>query len=152
MRLRIRNRKDLYAGLIFVVFGALFAIIARDYPMGSALRMGPAYFPTILGSMLVVLGAIIAARSLFLDGEPIPPFGYRELALILGALILFGTLLDHVGLIISTVILIFLGSLAGHDFRVKEVAVLSAVLVVFALGVFYYGLGLPFHIWPGFLS
>lgn len=84
MQLRVRNRKDLYAGLIFIVFGALFAVIARDYPMGSALRMGPAYFPIILGSMLVVLGAIIAARSLFIKGEPIPPFGYRELALILG--------------------------------------------------------------------
>ncbi len=152
MRLQVKNRKDLYAGLIFVAFGALFAIIARDYPMGSALRMGPAYFPTVLGTMLVVLGAIIAARSLFLTGEPIAPFGYREIGLILGALILFGALLDHLGLVISTVVLIFLGSLAGHEFRVKEVAVVAAVLVALAVGVFYYGLGLPFHIWPVFLS
>jgi putative tricarboxylic transport membrane protein len=152
MRVRVRNRKDLYSGLIFAAFGALFAIIAHDYPMGSALRMGPAYFPTILGTLLVVLGIIIAARSLFLEGEPIAPFGFRELGLILGALILFGTLLDHLGLVISTVILIFLGSMAGHEYRTKEVAVLAVVLVAFALGVFYYGLGLPFHIWPEFLS
>ena len=152
MRVRVKSRKDLYSGLLFIVFGALFAVIARDYPMGSALRMGPAYFPTILGSLLVVLGAIIAARSMFVDGAPIPPFGYRELAFILGALILFGALLDHLGLVISTAILIFLGSMGGHEYRTKEVAVLAVVLIVFALGVFYYGLGLPFHIWPEFLS
>jgi putative tricarboxylic transport membrane protein len=152
MRVTVKNRKDLYSGLIFVVFGALFAFIARDYPMGSALRMGPAYFPTILGSLLVILGAIIAARSMFLEGEPIAPIGYRELGLILGSLILFGLMLDQIGMIISTTVLIFVGAMAGHEYRTKEVIVLAAVLLAVAVGVFYYGLALPFTLWPRFLS
>jgi hypothetical protein len=152
MRFKIMNPKDLYAGLIFVAFGALFAIVARDYPMGSALRMGPAYFPTILGSLLVVLGAIIALRSAFVRGETIDPIGFREVGLILAALVAFGALLDHIGFVLSTLLLIFLGSLAGHEFRKKEVLVLSIVLCALAVGVFYYGLGLPFRLWPEFLS
>jgi len=152
MRFKITNPKDLYAGLIFIAFGVLFAVVARNYPMGSALRMGPAYFPTILGSLLVALGAIIAVRSAFVRGDAISPIGYRELLLVLGALVLFGALLDHVGLVLSTILLIFLGSLAGHEYRTREVMVLSVVLCALAVGVFYYGLGLPFRLWPGFLS
>lgn len=152
MRLRVTNPKDFYAGLIFIGFGSMFAFIARNYPMGSALRMGPAYFPTILGSLLVILGAIVAIRSAFTKGDSVDPLGYRELALILGSLVVFGALLDHVGLIISTTLLIFIGAMAGHEYRTKEVAVLTVLLVVVAVGVFYYGLGLPFRLWPEFLS
>lgn len=152
MRFKILSPKDLYSGLIFIAFGALFAIVARNYPMGTALRMGPAYFPTILGSLLVALGVIIAVRSAFVRGDAVSPIGLRELGLILGALVLFGLLLDHVGMVISTVLLIFVGSMAGHEYRTKEVAILAAILTALAVGVFYFGLGLPFRLWPEFLS
>jgi hypothetical protein len=152
MRFKVMNYKDLYSGLIFVAFGALFALIARNYPMGTALRMGPAYFPTILGSLLIVLGVIIAARSAVVKADTVEPIGFRELGLILGALVLFGLLLDHVGMVISTVLLIFVGALGGHEFRTKEVAILAAILTALAVGVFYFGLGLPFRLWPEFMS
>lgn len=148
MRLRIRNKKDLYSGLIFMFFGGFFAIVARNYPLGSAVRMGPAYFPTILGSLLVVLGAIICARSLFLDGEKINTIGFRPLLMILSAVMVYGFLLDRLGLIIATVALIFISALGGHEFRFREVALLTVFLVCLSVGAFYYGLGLPFPLWP----
>lgn len=148
MRLRIRNRQDLYSGLIFIFFGGFFTFVARNYPMGSAVRMGPGYFPTILGSLLIILGAIICARSAVLDGPKISPVGFRPLLLILSAVMIYGFLLDRLGLIIATVALIVVSALGGHEFRIKEVAVLTAFLVALAVGAFYYGLGLPFPLWP----
>lgn len=148
MRLRVRNRKDLYSGLIFMFFGGFFAIVARNYPMGSALRMGPSYFPTILGSLLVILGAIICARSLVSAGEKISPIGFRPLLLILSAVLVYGFLLDRLGLIIATISLVFISALGGHEFRLREVVILAALLVALSVGAFYYGLGLPFPLWP----
>lgn len=148
MRLRVKNRKDLYSGLIFVFFGGFFAVLARNYPMGTALRMGPSYFPTILGSLLVILGVIIALRSLVVAGEKISPIGYRPLLLILTAVIVYGLLLDHLGLVIATVALVFISALGGHEFHFKEVLILTALLVALSVGAFVYGLGLPFPLWP----
>lgn len=148
MRLRVRNRKDLYSGLIFMFFGGFFAIVARNYPMGSALRMGPSYFPTILGSLLVILGAIICVRSLVSTGEKISPIGFRPLLLILSAVLVYGFLLDRLGLIIATISLVFISALGGHEFRFREVVILTALLVALSVGAFYYGLGLPFPLWP----
>ncbi len=148
MQLRVRNWKDLYSGLIFVFFGAAFFIVARNYPMGTALRMGPSYFPTILGGLLAILGVIIALRSLAVTGEPISPIGFRPLLLILAAVLLYGFLLDRFGLIAATVALIFVSALAGHEFRFKEVLILTVILVALSVGAFVYGLGLPFPLWP----
>jgi hypothetical protein len=148
LQLRVRNRKDLYSGLIFLFFGGFFAIVARNYPMGTALRMGPSYFPTILGSLLAVLGVVIALRSLVVTGEPITPVRFRPLLLVLAAVLVYGFLLDRLGLVIATIALVFISALGGHEFRSKEVSVLAAILVALSVGAFAYGLGLPFPLWP----
>jgi hypothetical protein len=148
MQLRVKNRKDLYSGLIFMFFGGFFAVVARNYPMGSAVRMGPSYFPTILGSLLVILGAIISLRSLVGTAEKIDPIGFRPLLLILSAVLVYGFLLDRLGLIIATIALIFISALGGHEFHFKEVTILATFLVALSVGAFYYGLGLPFPLWP----
>lgn len=148
MQLRVRSHKDLYSGLIFMFAGGFFAALAQHYPFGSALRMGPGYFPTILGSLLVVLGAIICVRSFVMTGEKIGAIGFRPLLLILAAVLVYGFLLDRLGLIIATVALIFISALGGHEFHFREVAILALLLVLFSIGAFYYGLGLPFSLWP----
>jgi Tripartite tricarboxylate transporter TctB family len=61
--MQIKNGKDFWAGLMYLAFGAAFMLVARNYAMGSALRMGPAYFPTVLGGILVVLGLTVFVRS-----------------------------------------------------------------------------------------
>jgi hypothetical protein len=134
---------------MFIGFGVGFAIVAQNYQMGTAVRMGPAYFPTVLGGLLAVLGLAIFIQSLVIDGPKVPAFAFRPLILILVAIVLFGIVLKPLGLVLASVILVGVGALGGHEFRWKEVAILYVVLVVFSVFVFVKGLGLPFPIWPG---
>lgn len=144
--------RDFWAGLMFMAFGLGFMVLARDYAMGSAVRMGPAYFPTVLGGLLTLLGAIVFARSFFLDSGRVPRWALRPLILILLSVLLFALALRPLGLVVATAVLIFVGALGGHEFRTREAALLYVVLIVFSILVFYKGLGLAFQLWPRFLE
>jgi hypothetical protein len=148
MSMHIKAPKDFWSGLIFTVFGVGFVAVARSYPIGSALRMGPAYFPTLVGGLLAILGVVLVARSTFSAGEAVSHIGLRALILVLGALVLFGYLLDFTGLVPAIVALVFVSSAGGHEFKWWEVSALAAVLVVLAVGIFYYGLGMPLNLGP----
>jgi hypothetical protein len=147
--MKIRAPKDFWAGLMFIGFGLGFAVIAQNYQMGTAVRMGPAYFPTVLGGLLALLGLAIFVQSFAISGPKVPAFLFRPLILILVALVLFAILLKPLGLVLASAVLIFVGALGGHEFRWKEVAILYVVLAAFSVFVFVKGLGLPFPIWPG---
>jgi hypothetical protein len=150
MSFKIRNQKDFNAGLLFILSGAGFAIVARDYPMGTAVRMGPAYFPTILGGLLVVLGLIVFSRAFFLADEPPRRTDWRALLLILGSVIVFGLLVDPFkgGLVVASVVLMMMSAYGGEEFKWGE-AIMSAVfLTAICVATFYYALGLPFQLWP----
>lgn len=148
MKIKIRNRKDFYAGLGFIFFGGLAVFIARNYPMGTAARVGPGYFPFILGSILSLLGLIIAVRSLWLSIEAIGPFVMRPLVLVLGSVVAFAILVQPIGLVLALLVLVVISSLGGSEFRPREVAILYLALAVMAIGIFVYSLGLPFKVWP----
>ncbi len=147
--MRIKAPKDFWAGLMFIVFGLGFAIGAQNYQLGTAVRMGPAYFPTMLGGLLVVLGLVIFLRSFVIEGAKVPPFFFKPVILIVIGTVLFGALLKPLGVVIATGALTVVGALGGVDFRWKEVAILFVVLAVFAVWVFVKGLGLPIPVWPG---
>jgi intracellular septation protein A len=194
--MQIKNGKDFWAGLMFIGFGLGFMLVALNYPMGSAVRMGPAYFPTVLGGMLAVLGAMVFFRAFVskfghpvkvlefrlplligsivvggatyfadsqLKGMPmvefaltglalflfIGAFGPRSMFLVLLAVVIFGYALKPLGLVLATVLLIVISAIGGHDFRNKEIVILTVVLVLFGVLVFVKGLGLPFNLWPG---
>src|ERR1700674_5593159 len=106
----IRHPKDFFAGLIFIAFGLAAIIIAANYPLGTAARMGPGYFPRILGILLILLGSALALRALKLKGEPLPRWHWRPTLVVLGSVVLFGAIVNYVGLALSTVILIVLSS------------------------------------------
>lgn len=152
----IRSKKDLYAGLMFIAFGFIFMGVARGwiagdgYPMGTAVRMGPAYFPTILGGLLMALGAIIAARGFLLDDDPPRKTQWRIMGLVLLGVALFGIVIGPLnwGAVAASAVVVFVSASAGHEFRWKEALIEAALLSVFVVLVFYYGLGLPFKIWP----
>jgi hypothetical protein len=148
MAAHIRNPKDFWSGLIFAALGVAFVATARNYPLGSALRMGPAYFPTMVGGLLAILGLVLIARSAFVTGEAIGHIGLRALILVLGALVLFGYLLDFTGLVPAIAALVFVSAAGGHEFKFGEVAILAIALVVLAVGIFYYGLGMPLDLGP----
>ena len=145
----IKSPKDFWAGLMFAAFGGGMATIAvLNYQMGSAVRMGPAYFPVVLGSILAILGLILLARSVALKGEKVPTFHFRPLLFILVACLAFAYTLKPLGLTGATLLLVFISAFGGHEFNWKEVAILYVVLIVFSVLVFVKGLTLPFPICP----
>jgi hypothetical protein len=139
----IRHPKDFWTGIIFLFFGLGAVFIGQDYAMGSAGRMGPAYFPSVLGTLLAVIGLIGIIRSFILVGEPIGRFYMKELLMILAAILLFGILMRGAGLVPAILVLIFLSAYAGPKFNLKEVTFLAVGLAVFAVVVFVKLLGLP---------
>ncbi len=145
---RNRDRRDFASGLMFMGIGAFFAIGAKAYPMGSAVRMGPAYFPTVLGWMLFILGLIVFIRSFFLHGEPLNRINWRPVIFVLGSVLAFSFLLEVIGLALTSLILMLVSAIGGWDLRWKEQIINAVLLTALNVGLFYYGLGLPFRLWP----
>jgi hypothetical protein len=147
--MKIKSPKDFGAGLMFVGIGGFFMVWAlTHYQMGTAVRMGPAYFPTVLGGLCAVLGLIVLLQSFAIEGPPVPRMSMRPLILISLACVVYGYLMKPLGLVISTAALVFIAAYGGHEFKFKEVAILYVVLIVFSVLVFVKGLTLPFPLWP----
>ncbi len=150
--MKIKNPQDFWAGLMFIAFGAFFLVGAGNYQMGTAVRMGPGYFPTMLGGLLAVLGAIVFIGSLVIDGNKVPKMTFKPIFFISIALLLFGYLLKPLGFVLATMILVIVSAFGGHEFRVKEVLLLAVGLAIFSVLTFMKGLGLPFQLWPAFFG
>lgn len=148
MKFNLRSQ-DTLAGLFFILFGALSLHFAADYPMGTAVRMGPGYFPTIVGWCTIVLGVLVTLGGLVTDGEPAEPPHFRSLLFVTAGIVLFGLLIDRAGLMVATAILVVLARLAGPDYRrVKEIAAQYVILTIAVAALFVWALKLPIPIWP----
>jgi len=151
--MKIKSPQDFWAGLMFIGFGLFFALVAQfNYQMGSAVRMGPAYFPTVLGGLLFVLGAIVMFNSFVVTGASVAKFHFRPLLFVMVSSLAFAYLLKPLGLVLASIALVFISAYGGHEFKWKEVAILSVVLVFFSVLVFVKGLTLPFPICPSFID
>ena len=151
--MKIKAPRDFWAGLMFIGVGLFFLIVAQmNYQMGTAVRMGPGYFPSVLGGMLAVLGGIVLFDSFILTGPKVNKFHFRPLIFILISSLAFAYLLKPLGLVLASVALIFISAFGGHEFKFKEVAILTVVLVIFSVLVFVKGLTLPFPICPSFID
>jgi hypothetical protein len=150
---KIKSPKDFWAGLMFMGVGLFFLVWAvANYQMGTAVRMGPAYFPALLGGLMAVLGFIVLLGSFAISGPPVPKFQFRPLILISAACVVYGYLMKPLGLILATLALVFISAYGGHEFKWKEVSILYVVLIVFSVLVFVKGLTLPFPICPAFMD
>jgi hypothetical protein len=147
--IRIRNPRDFWSGALFTGIGIAAVILGSRYALGSAARMGPGYFPRILGLLLVLLGGILAVRATQTSGPAVPRFKWRPLVIVLGSVVLFGAIVRTVGVALSTVILIVLASAASREFRPVEASIVGIALAALAVGVFVVGLQLQLPIWPG---
>ncbi len=132
---------------MFTGFGIITIVIAHDYPMGSAVRMGPGYFPMYLGGILLILGVIITLNSLKTDGNKIKPLTWRPTVLLSFAFGIFAWAIDTIGFVLALLVMIFVSSLANKEFKFTEIAILSIVLIVGCWAVFIMGLKLPFPLW-----
>jgi hypothetical protein len=148
----IRNPRDFYAGLLFVAFGVVALVFAQSYPLGTASRMGPGYFPRVLGVLLVSLGALqtlIGMRGR--SGLPLQ-WHWRPLFILLASVALFIVLTTWLGLIVAALVLVFISSAASAEFRWKEALIAGAVQGVAAAALFVWALGLPLPVWPPFIG
>jgi hypothetical protein len=146
---KIPRPKDFYAGLLFVAFGVFAIIVARNYPLGTAARMGPGYFPHLLGILLIVLGAALSLTALRGQGPPLPGWKWRPVSIVLLSVVAFGLVLTHAGLVLSTIGLIAVASTASREFRFRESLLSGVLLAALSVGVFVIGLKLQLPIWPG---
>jgi hypothetical protein len=137
------NAKDFWAGIIYIAFGSAFVILGRDYGMGTALRMGPSYFPTILGGLLILIGVISLIRSFITPGSPLGAFALKGLVLIIASIILFGLIAREAGLVVALPVLVIISSYASIRFQWKYSLALAAGLTIFCILVFLKGLGVP---------
>jgi hypothetical protein len=144
----IRAPKDFWSGVMFLAFAAVAILTARGYSLGTAARMGPGYFPLLLGGVLAALGLLLIGRSLVLTGEALPRFQPLPLSIIVVAVGLFGAFIEQLGLVVTLAALTMLSAWAGPGFRWTEAAVLTIALVIFSIAVFVYALGLSLPLWP----
>jgi Tripartite tricarboxylate transporter TctB family len=159
----IKSQKDFFSGLMFIIVGAAFAIGAYNYSMGEGARMGPGYFPRLLGILLAVLGSVVLFKSLTVatpDGDKIGSFAWRPMIFIIGANLVFGLCigglpaikLPALGLIAGIYALTFISSCAADRYNVKEVFVLATFLAILSYLAFIVLLKLQFPVWPSFLA
>jgi hypothetical protein len=160
---KIKSQQDFFSGLMFLVVGVAFAWGATRYTIGEGARMGPGYFPLMLGIVLAGLGGFIIFESLVVeteDGEPIGSWAWKPLGFILAANFVFGILLGGLpsiglpamGMVVGIYALTFLSSLAGDEFSVKENLILATLLAIGSYLAFIVLLKLQFPVWPTFIT
>lgn len=159
----IKSQKDFFSGLMFMIMGLAFAIGATNYKVGDAARMGPGYFPLLLGTLLAILGAIIVFNAMVVateDGDKIGKWAFKPLFFIIFSNLVFGILLGGLpsiklpsfGLIIAIYAVTIISAMAGEEFKLKEVLVLATILAVGSYLAFVVLLKLQLPVWPAFIG
>jgi hypothetical protein len=144
MQLEIRNNRDFWAGAMLIATGALSVIVARNYAFGTSLRMGPGYFPSVLGGLLILFGLYLVAQGLRSNEKIEGNWSLRALVVLPLSLVMFGLLMEYAGFVPALMVLIVGSAAAGSEFKLTEVLMLAVGLTAFAVALFIYGLGLPY--------
>jgi len=161
--MKIKSQRDFLSGLMFTCVGLAFAIGATNYNIGTGARMGPGYFPLLLGAMLALGGAVVMVGAMASgppSGDPVGRIAWKPLILIIGANLAFGLLLGGLpdidlpamGLLIAIYALVVIASMAGTRFSLKSAIVLATILAIGSYLTFIVGLSLQFQVWPSFIS
>jgi Tripartite tricarboxylate transporter TctB family len=145
---KVTSPEDFYAGLMFIAVGVTAIYLSKDYPMGSALRMGPGYFPTWLGGIMSVFGLVVFATSFKVKGTGTGDWALRPLFVLSGSIVMFGLSLDYLELgFVPALIMLILGcALAHKDVHWLETILLSIFLTMGCVGLFIYVIGLPYRL------
>lgn len=161
--MHIKSQKDFFCGLMFMGLGLAFAWGASTYNVGTGARMGPGYFPLMLGILLAVIGAVVTFTALVVEtegGGKIGKIAWQPLVFIIAANVVFGVLLAGVpafgipafGMIIAIYALVFISSMAEAGWKVKNTFILATVLAVGSYLAFVLALKLQFPVWPSFIT
>ena len=161
--MNIKSQKDFFAGLMFMGVGVAFAWGATTYKVGTAARMGPGYFPLMLGVLLAIIGAVITFKALVVEsegGDKIGKWAWKPLFYIIAANIMFGILLAGLpsiklpafGMIVGIYALTFIASFGEAGWKFKNTFILATVLAVGSYLAFVMALKLQFPVWPAFIT
>ena len=149
MKLELSDNKDFWAGATLIAAGAVTMYIARGYAFGTTLRMGPGYFPTVLGGLLILFGIYIVISGLRSSDKITGSWSLRALIALPLSFVLFGVLMTYAGFVPALLVLIFGSALASPQFKLVEVLLLSLVLTALCVALFVWGLGLPYQLLGG---
>jgi uncharacterized membrane protein len=141
--------KDCWGGLMLIAIGTAAIVIARNYPFGTALRMGPGYVPVVLGGLLIVFGLILLGAALRGGDKIAGTWSVRALVMLPLALVLFGLLMEHAGFVPAMLVLVFASAAASTEFRSRDALLLAIGLTALSVVVFIWGLGLPYPLIAG---
>jgi hypothetical protein len=144
MKIVLRSNKDFWAGVMLIAIGVASIIIARGYPFGSTMRMGPGYFPSLLGGILALFGIYVIVIGLRKGEKITVQCSTRALAVLPLSLVAFGVLMTYAGFIAAMAVLIFGSASAGRDFKFIEILLLTVILTSLSVVIFIWGLGLPY--------
>lgn len=154
--MKIKSQTDFWAGVMYIVVGAAFAGFAAEYDYGTPQRMGPAFFPTMLGGLLAVIGVIVAMRGLTAEDphgqNKIERISYWAVGWVIGAVVVYGLLLRPLGIIVTNALLVIIAMYASHEFKWKEAVALAVVMGIIVYAVFVYALSLTVPVLPAFMS
>jgi hypothetical protein len=145
---RLRARQDLSAGVMFVGFGAIFALGAGRYSIGTLDEMGPGFLPLCVGILLALIGVLLVAKSLIAGGDSLTEFSLPPLLLIASSICVFALIFPYLGLVTAIFVLAVIAARASPEFRLSEALALGALLAALSAGIFVYGLGIPLPVWP----
>ncbi len=146
--IRIRNQQDFAAGLLFVLIGAIALYGMRDLRMGTAMRMGAAYIPTLAAWGMIGLGLILAATSLLFAGPKLEKWAWGPLALICGSMAFFGLAIPYTGLLPASFGIVLIAGFAARDASWLQVILFAGGISIAAALLFAGLLGLPLRLWP----
>jgi hypothetical protein len=149
--LSLLTHKHVQSGLMFVGIAIFGLVVSRDYPIGTALRMGTGYVPRLLCWILLGLGLLIlfqGVRSARVAPAEPAPWGWRALLFVTASLVVFGLAIEGLGLVISILLLTGIGALATPALRPVETVIAALVLIALSWGIFIVGLGLTIPVWP----
>ena len=144
MKLEIRNNKDFWAGMMFFVIGAGAIFVARNYPFGTTMQMGPGYFPLAISGILIAISLFIMVRGLLRNEKIQGTWSIRPITMLPLSMIIFGVMMELMGFVFALIVLVFMSALSGSDFRFKEILFLAIGLTVLSVAMFVWGLGLPY--------
>jgi hypothetical protein len=147
--LRVKSPQDIGAGLVFLAIGIAGLVFGRELAFGSSARMGPGYFPILLSMLIIVVGLVVGFKGLTIEGPPIEKVQLRPISFIVAAILIFGFLIESIGLALTAILLTIFAAYARPEVKLSETIMLGVGLALFTVVVFVYVLGQALPAWWG---
>jgi hypothetical protein len=144
----IKDKQNFLAGLMFIGFGVLGIILGKDLVWGTVTRMGPGYLPKLLSAGLILVGSLIALKSIRFGESSLELWTFRPMFFIFGGILAFAFLISRFGLILSVLLVTILSAFGTREVRWKESLIMGVFMAGLSALLFIYFLGLPIQVWP----